>query len=322
MNYLQSKRNMAITAVISFVLGAGGASLVFSQKESPPLLPIRENPDKYRFINPLLIVNLESKEAFHKYATLQGSLRNYIKSLPKEKIESASVYFHDFESSTWTGVNEEFLYAPSSMLKVIIMIAYLRNPEYLDEWLYVKPNKEIEFYKQSSWLKEGSYKAKDLVVRMIVDSDNDAMFALIAKHRNEVLEIYEDLRLPDPNIGPDDFMSPRSYSKVLRTLFNSTYLSRNLSEQALQLLTETSWKNGIVSGIGSSSIPVAHKFGEHAYVKEGKTVRELHDCGIVYYPSHPYVLCVMTKGSDFKELEKAISDISRITFVKVKENPI
>jgi len=27
---------------------------------------------------------------------------------------------------------------------------------------------------------------------------------------------------------------------------------------------------------------------------------QLHDCGIVYYPETPYLLCVMTKGWNFE----------------------
>jgi len=155
---------------------------------------------------------------------------------------------------------------------------------------------------------------------MIVESDNDAMFALIAKHREEVLDVYRALKLPDPNTDPDDFMSPKSYSAVFRTLFNSTYLRRELSEQALKLLTETTFKDGLVAGIEDSTL-VAHKFGVYAgYDEKGETQNELHDCGIVYFPENPYFICVMTKGRDFNVLTTVIKDLSRIAYEGMLEN--
>jgi hypothetical protein len=39
-------------------------------------------------------------------------------------------------------------------------------------------------------------------------------------------------------------------------------------------------------------------------------IRQLHDCGIVYLESHPYLLCIMTRGYDFEKLSKIISMIS------------
>ncbi len=41
---------------------------------------------------------------------------------------------------------------------------------------------------------------------------------------------------------------------------------------------------------------------------------EAHDCGIVYYPDSPYLLCVMTRGKDTGQLESIIGKISQITY--------
>lgn len=46
-------------------------------------------------------------------------------------------------------------------------------------------------------------------------------------------------------------------------------------------------------------------------------VVELHDCGIIYYPNNPYVLCVMTRGDSMEELKKIISTISLMTYKEV-----
>jgi len=115
-------------------------------------------------------------------------------------------------------------------------------------------------------------------------------------------------------------MSPEIYSRLFRALYNATYLPDIESEQAFELLSQTDFNGGLVQGI-SASMTVAHKFGEHTEVENGKTIdRELHDCGIVYYPNQPYFLCVMTRGQDFPTLEKIIGNISKSVFDYMSSN--
>jgi hypothetical protein len=82
-----------------------------------------------------------------------------------------------------------------------------------------------------------------------------------------------------------------------------------MSEKALDLLTTTDFGEGIVADLPSGTV-VAHKFGERGYA--GSTVRQLHDCGIVYHDHSPYLLCVMTRGHNFEHQAEVISGVSRI----------
>jgi hypothetical protein len=61
-----------------------------------------------------------------------------------------------------------------------------------------------------------------------------------------------------------------------------------------------------------ANIPVAHKFGERTGFAGG--VKQLHDCGIVYYPKNPYLLCIMTRGTDFTKLESTIAAVSKMVY--------
>ncbi len=113
-------------------------------------------------------------------------------------------------------------------------------------------------------------------------------------------------------------MSPKTYSFVFRVLYGATYLSRDSSEKALELLNQTEFTEGIVVGV-PDNLPVAHKYGARTTQIAAKTnpkeeIKELHDCGIVYYPNHPYLLCVMTQGYDFKTLSNLIKEISSISY--------
>jgi hypothetical protein len=46
---------------------------------------------------------------------------------------------------------------------------------------------------------------------------------------------------------------------------------------------------------------------------------ELSDCGVVYYPKHPYLLCVMTSAKDIPTASTVIANISRIAYSAVAQ---
>ncbi len=54
---------------------------------------------------------------------------------------------------------------------------------------------------------------------------------------------------------------------------------------------------------------VAHKFGTR--VADGPGGRQLHDCGIVYAPKTPYILCVMSRGNSSQNLSHFIAQVSK-----------
>jgi hypothetical protein len=84
-------------------------------------------------------------------------------------------------------------------------------------------------------------------------------------------------------------------------------------------MTRSTFKDGLVAGVPEGTI-VAQKFGERSL----ETGQQLHNCGIVYVPSQPYLLCVMTQGTNVASLRSVIRDISAITYRAVtnKDNSL
>jgi beta-lactamase class A len=162
-------------------------------------------------------------------------------------------------------------------------------------------------------LNEGeSYSIGTLIRRMIVYSDNQAMDLLSSYvDENKMEKVFFDLglRLPD-NSSQEDFITTRDYAATFRILYNASYLNREMSEKALKLLSEVSYDNGLAAGL-PEGIKIANKFGERAY-SDG--LEQFHDCGIIYYPDKPYLLCVMTKGTDFGALQQTIREISQAVY--------
>lgn len=279
----------------------------------------------YRFINPLL--ECESSEGIGdiELTKIQHEIEELIDDRFKNKLTtSTSVYFRDLNNGPWFGINENENFTPASLLKVPIMIAYLKQaetePSVLEKIIKYK-GEEDKNIKQNiitaEILERGkSYTIEELLYRMIAYSDNNVSYLLLENiDQNALDNTYRDLGIDIPDIRkPEDFMSVKTYASFFRILFNASYLSKEMSEKALRLLSKTQFKHGLVAGV-PSDIEVAHKFGERKFHE----LEQLHDCGIVYYPQHPYLLCVMTRGDEFPDLGNIIKDISYLVYKEVED---
>ncbi|MDX6770959.1 MAG: serine hydrolase, partial [Elusimicrobiota bacterium] len=154
------------------------------------------------------------------------------------------------------------------------------------------------------------------VERMIVLSDNNA-FTLLSRvvDPGELDRVYALLRVQNPRSQADDqFLSVQTYASFFRILYNASYLTKDQSQKALEYLAESEFDMGLEAGT-PKEVTVAHKFGESGRANSAE--RQLHDCGIVYHPTKPYLLCVMTRGADMKALAGAIAETSRLVYAEV-----
>ncbi len=282
---------------------------------------VRVNSPEYRFTRPLLFTD-NSKITYEKLDPLKDKIKKYVfEKQSQNKASNISFYYRDLTTGEWTGVNEDAHYEPSSMLKIMVLMVYLNlaqsDPNIVAKKLpYDGVYTKSQYYQPAQILLNGNYRVDELLKRLITESDNAANVALSTPIEKEILNLYSILELPPPPENREDFMSPEKFSALFRTLYGSTYIPAYLSEQALKLLSQTSFTKGLIAGIPDGVI-VSHKFGEHTIFHTNQSIpteHELHDCGIVYIPEKPYLICVMTKGNDFTNLEKVIGDISRTTY--------
>lgn len=239
-------------------------------------------------------------------------------------VSDVSVYFYNLKSGQWTGVNEDELYAPGSLLKMPLMIIYYavaeKHPEILSQqatFLSETDLNEIQIPRPPTSLVYGrTYSVDDLIARMIENSGNNAYNILSSRiDPNSLPEFYSSFGINWPVSASDtpEFVSARQYANILIRLYDNSYLDSTYSEKALNLLERAAFKDGLPAPLPSSTV-VAHKFGEREIAEGGKIYQELHDCGIVYRTAGDYVLCVMTKGDSISRLEPVIQDISKTVY--------
>ncbi|MBP6943045.1 MAG: serine hydrolase [Candidatus Buchananbacteria bacterium] len=283
--------------------------------------PIREQAQQYKFIKPLLMYEIGDKADFADLLPLEKQLQTKINELISNRQASkVSVYIRNIDSGHWTGVNENEQYDPASLMKVTLMIAYLKfaesRPEMLTDKLSYSGNADqLEHYQSQHDLVDGqTYTADALIKDMIVKSGNDSTKSLFDHvDKNELYRIYTDLGFQLPTSTAPEAVSPKQYASLFRILYGSTYLPRVWSEQSLSLLSRTEFTKGIVAGVPGGTV-VAHKFGERTLISNDKKEVGLHDCGIVYGEKKTHLICIMTTGTNFESLEKVLKDISQLTY--------
>jgi beta-lactamase class A len=272
---------------------------------------------KWSFINPLLDCGEISSVSNQNIINIREKTFDLIEAEKIQKnLTDVAVYFRDLNNGPWFGVNEKDGFLPASLLKVPLMISVFKqamdDPAFLGkQFVYQGESKNKEYFKAGNELKNNqAYSVNEAVAYMIRYSDNNASHVLsYALDTSTITTSYSELGILLPD-RLDYSISARTYGSFFRILYNSTFLNKEYSEQALRLLSETEFDKGLVAGV-PKSIKVAHKFGERQVV--GIT-KQLHDCGIIYYPNHPYLLCVMTRGQDFDKLSSFIAQISKIVY--------
>lgn len=277
----------------------------------------------YSFIAPLLECNNIASETASTLRPFENRITESVRIIRKtRKVEAISVYFRELNDGWLLKFGDIDSFAPASLLKVPLMIAIFkeaeRNPGILKRAVTYRGNNDLSRIQRTKPAKtltpNQSYSVDELVSRMIVYSDNDAFMVLEGVVSPEVYQkVYRDMGIPMSYFSQQNYqISAVQFASFFRILYNATYLNRELSEKALSLLAQVDFKKGLAAGV-PRGVRVADKFGEGS---EG-SLAELHDCGIIYYPQHPYLLCVMSKGRDSELLDDAIVDLSRAIYEEV-----
>lgn len=273
---------------------------------------------QYEFISPLLKYDdsrliEQTKRPFYK-EELENIVNWHLKNV---SVKDISLYFRDLNNWFTFWINEREVFSPASLTKVPTMMAVLKKVSegglslddrvvvgWLDVDLYTH---YIPFLKIKN---HSEYSVKELLEYMIEYSDNGATFALWSLLSGQNLKyqgVYEDLKID----FSWDFVEVVDYSTLFRVLFNSSYLNKYYSDYSLRLLSQVVFDKWLRAWV-PLNLKVSHKFGE--LVNPGG-IKQLHDCGIIYFPDHPYVLCIMTRWADsYKQLEDVISSISKYIY--------
>ena len=327
---LKINKISAYGSLVFFALGLVffGSGYYYYYQNEPEQNCIRQ----FEYLNPRLECGEKPKIDKSSYLLFENRLKEKLDLIKKSgTADLVSVYFRDLQSGPIFGVDEDIKFIPASLLKLPTMMAYFHIAEgddsFLDRTLAYDPEAADKLnplkqyvFPEETIKPDKPYKIYELIERMISNSDNAAMNVLYnymvnsySPNINLISEVFKDFGLAEPNSDlTEETMSARTYSSFFRILYNSSYLSNEYSDLALKYLSETKYQGGLRRGV-PDGVTITHKIGERSMA--GRL--QLHDCGIIYYPDNPYLLCVMTAGSDFSKLDEIISTISGLVYEEV-----
>ncbi len=285
----------------------------------------RLDTGQYKFIKPLLNSGYGNEEETLKWFPAERKLKNLVEDVVAERPDiKVGVFFLNLNNSGWFSINAADTFIPASLLKLPMLISYYKLQETEKDLLDQKITYQGKNFNRVKNLGNGTivpgqtYTVKELMKEMIINSDNNALQLLYKYRQDSLKSIFTDMKISlpatDGEIAEKDFVTTRDIGRFLLVLYNASYLSRENSEEALTILSQAVFKDGIVAGV-PSNIVVSHKFGERELIETGRKKKiELHDCGIVYHPNIPYIVCIMTKGGDLNSEKLQIQKISKIIY--------
>ncbi len=240
-------------------------------------------------------------------------LKNYLNKA-NEKIgpNKMSVYIEFLNSGANISVNKDLRIFPASLAKLPLAIAVMRKMEsgVLDNHTMIEVRPEDLDPRSGnlySTIPGTAYSVQDLVKALLVDSDNTAQHMLLKLiSPNDMQNLIDETGLESLS-DPQGKISAKEYTKFLRVLYTSSYLEREHSQTILKLLSESTFKDFLSSGL-PNEVYFSNKYGED------KGQKIYSDSGIVYLQDRPYMITVMLQGIEEEEARTIMKDISSVTY--------
>lgn len=311
-----------LLSIISFSIIFNILALVFIFSKEPTI-PNRAKDlrSRYSLLSPRVFME-NPNDRLVNFVELRNNLNDYYLKSGKD----FGFYFEYLPSGVSIGVNDKESFILASLLKVPLVMGVYKQIEEgknkKDDILTIQ-EEHLDPLFGNLWKKGAGTKISllDAVKYTLINSDNTSMSVLFSAVPVGTLEeVFDSLDIPKELSGSSPVVTPKNYSSILRSLYLSSYLSEDDSNEILHLLTQTPFNDKLAAGV-PPGVKVAHKIGVHEGDIKGKEV--FTDCGIVYVPKRPYILCIMASENEntsrtiMKDISKTVYDyVSSVNYDK------
>ncbi len=274
-----------------------------SSAASPKLLT-----DKY----PLLarsVLDDNSNDILINFVALRNQLKNDFDQLPKGT--KSSFYFEYLPDGTNIRIGADTNLVAASLIKTALAMNVYKAAELgrlnLSKPVTVTANELDGGY--GNWYQRGPGFKVTLrqAAQAALEQSDDTAAHVMFDHSNGLLN-YSEQSLAGLDIDQDlqngqAVINARSYSSVLKSLYFASFLNKTDSDELLGYLTKSTEKNRLTKDL-PKSVKVAHKNGVNNLSWAES------DCGIVYVPRRPYIICAMI-GLPDPQASNFIAQISK-----------
>lgn len=286
----------------------------FSAKKTVNAAPFLANIDeltkKYPFLSKRILIENQNDILLH-FIILRKQLIETVAPFG----DTFAFYFEYLTTGTSIGVNEKNDFNIASLGKVPLAMAFYLNKEQNEVDLSKKVRIKPEYINKSSgslWNSGvGTEISFEEAIRFMLEESDNTAANLLADYvtAQDYEDVYKALDIPFP-ADHNNSINAKGFSSIIKALYFSAVLNKEDSEKILELLTKTIYKNKLPAGV-PPNITIAHKigfWGENLY----------SDCGIVYIPQRPYLLCMISHSTE-DEAENRMKTISAMVYKYVSE---
>lgn len=286
------------------------ALLLFAAGLGLPYLVKKAQMDRYPLLSEQ-VVDKPQRQVHLDLDTLESRIDQYF----MERKIAHSFYFEYLLTGTSIKSQENTGQIAASLLKLPFVMDMYKAAELdrldIDQPVKLKPewldSRFGNLYQRGAGAEITPRQAAELA---LVESDNTAINLVKGVSVTQLQEEEKTLKSLDVKTATADSASVDaiSYSSFLRCLYNVCYLSRANSQELLGYLERERFP-GIIDGVPAGT-RVARKVG---------IAPDTHsDCGIVYLPEKPYILCIMLqlpKG----QYEPVMKELSTMVYEAVRD---
>lgn len=246
-----------------------------------------------------------------------------IRMLLGNTMAKTCVVLKDLKKDEWIFRKDEKMVVPSaSTIKILIMVEALKQVQegkyQLDEKFSIMEEDKVD-YSILSDLTTDSYTFRDLIMLMIIVSDNTATNVLIdllgfdaVNHR--AIEIgLQNTRLQRKMMdfeaakaGKQNLTTAMDMALLMEKIYKKEVLNLDLCNLALDILKRQKDKTMLKRYI-PEDVEIAHKTGDLANLN--------HDIGIIFLPQSTYLLGVfVSEAKSNLEAQQTIGEISKTVY--------
>jgi len=251
------------------------------------------------------------------FVSLRKSLESQLGAVKAEK----SFYFEYIPGGTSIKIGSDNELVAASLIKLPLVMNLYRAAELgridLDKTVTLQQS-DLDNAYGDLWEEGAGYKLtlRQAAALMLQQSDNTATHVVFNNVRGLLRDDEQSLNQLDVEQNLKDgqaVIDAESYASVLRSLYLSSYLDNENSQEILTFLTKSE-ENRRLTALLPKDLKVAHKNGVF------NSAWSESDCGIVYVPKRPYILCIML-GLPEDESNQLIAKLSKEVYDYVISQP-
>jgi beta-lactamase class A len=278
---------------------------------------------KYPLLDPS-VINPGMQQQQINFDPLRQQVKSYLKSLNT----SYGLYFEYLPNGSNIRVDDDSATVAASLMKTPVVMDLYKLAEAgkinLDDTVTIEQSdiSNDQEYGDTAGLTAGQTISLRNAARLALNnSDNTAVSIIKRVISPLVTDDTDSIQSLDIayTFGTDGSGNPtpekvlkinaRSYGSILKCLYYACFVNADDSQEILGNLVGSSGIDRLTAGV-PSSVKVAHKVGS--------AVKAQSDCGIIYQPGKPYLICLMfwdysnSSGKEtsvyFKTVSKMIND--------------